>query len=477
MSKYRFISIEVVSKSAVASLRERGRLNLHEEFPEIFSTALSSPSYSLRFNDSRTKVDWSCSLGHAWSSTPQDRMRLRNCPVCSGTVFITGQNDIATVTPHLSNEFDQVKNGMTPREAQAKSSAYYWWLCPEGHSYDTKYGRRKDGLGCPVCSSFRLLAGENDLQSQRPEIAKMFDVTKNGFRPDEVFDQSNRTFWWVCSLGHSFESTPNSVGSGSCRVCRNGKLLTGFNDLRTLEPTIAQEFDVVKNGANASEVLGAHGRYWWVCQNGHSWSAEVYNRARGAGCRQCLSGVITGKNDLVTFNPLLAAMYDSEQDDPVESIHREERDVIRRWICAEGHRFTGTVRRLRSYDSPCHKCDPYSNFRSRLEVAVYKELVKLHSSDQIIPNTRNLISPYEIDFYLPVANLAIEVNGTYWHSDKHIRAQHGISADEYHAMKVSRCRDLGLNTHFVWESEWTQNPEREVEKIKLAIRDAAWAWF
>jgi hypothetical protein len=42
----------------------------------------------------------------------------------------------------------------------------------------------------------------------------------------------------------------------------------------------------------------------------------------------------------------------------------------------------------------------------------------LNNDTQIIRNTKKLIPPYEIDFYIPNKNIAIEVNGIYWHSYK-----------------------------------------------------------
>ena len=44
-----------------------------------------------------------------------------------------------------------------------------------------------------------LILGVNDLQSQRPDIAKEFDVKKNGITPDKVFLNSNKNYNWICS--------------------------------------------------------------------------------------------------------------------------------------------------------------------------------------------------------------------------------------------------------------------------------------
>ena len=71
-----------------------------------------------------------------------------------------------------------------------------------------------------------------------------------------------------------------------------------------------------------------------------------------------------------------------------------------------------------------------------------------------IQNTRKIIAPYELDFYLPDHQVAIEMNGDYWHSDKHLLETRGMTADEYHQMKTDRCQELGIELIHISESEW-----------------------
>ena len=44
------------------------------------------------------------------------------------------------------------------------------------------------------------------------------------------------------------------------------------------------------------------------------------------------------------------------------------------------------------------------------------EFLKEHYQGEIITNTRSIISPYELDIYIPEKNLAVEFNGMLWHS-------------------------------------------------------------
>lgn len=63
-------------------------------------------------------------------------------------------------------------------------------------------------------------------------------------------------------------------------------------------------------------------------------------------------------------------------------------------------------------------------------------------------NTRKYINPYELDIVIPSKNLAIEVNGLYWHSE--IGA--GKTPD-YHLQKTLRAEAVGLGLMQFWDSE------------------------
>lgn len=54
-------------------------------------------------------------------------------------------------------------------------------------------------------------------------------------------------------------------------------------------------------------------------------------------------------------------------------------------------------------------------------------------------NTRKVIAPLELDFYLPKFNLALEINGVYWHTELS-----GNKNKHYHKDKYILCNELGI---------------------------------
>lgn len=77
----------------------------------------------------------------------------------------------------------------------------------------------------------------------------------------------------------------------------------------------------------------------------------------------------------------------------------------------------------------------------------------IRNDERVYWNDRSLIAPYELDAHLVERRLAIEYNGSYWHSEPVVKANHGSTAVEYHQTKKERCRQNGVTLAFVWEGE------------------------
>ena len=76
-----------------------------------------------------------------------------------------------------------------------------------------------------------------------------------------------------------------------CPYCTGRKVLAGFNDLASLFPKLAKEWDAELNGPlRPTEVTsGSSRRVWWRCDHGHVWRAAIYSRTgpKKCGCPVC----------------------------------------------------------------------------------------------------------------------------------------------------------------------------------------------
>ena len=186
------------------------------------------------------------------------------------------------------------------------------WCCALGHLWESRISHRINGSGCPYCASQKLLSGFNDLAFLNPTLAAETDQ----WDASTLMPNSNIKKKWKCGVGHSWEATVANRSSGDgCPICAGKKVLSGFNDLLTLQPSLAKEalgWDPATTTRNSGK-----GRQW-ECELGHQWKATVDSRTRGRGCPVC-SGkrVLAGFNDLATVLPDLALELSSGTQPPL----------------------------------------------------------------------------------------------------------------------------------------------------------------
>ena len=296
------------------------------------------------------KVWWICEKGHEWQAVINSRIRGNGCPYCAGHKVIKGQTDLQTVNPALANEWNYEKNdGLTPSDILPNSNRLVWWKCCNDHEWQASISHRNGGTGCPYCSGRYVIKGVTDLQTINPILAKEWDYDKNsGLRPVDVSPQSDISVWWKCSKGHEWKTTISHRYNGrGCPYCAGRKVLKGYNDLATINPSLKSEWDYGKNGDLKPEQITANSnkKVWWICGKGHEWEAKIQNRNNGRGCPYCASRkVLQGYNDLQTINPILAKEWNYEKNNelyPTDVMPNSNKKVW--WKCSKGHEWKSTV--------------------------------------------------------------------------------------------------------------------------------------
>ena len=240
------------------------------------------------------KVWWKCSKGHEWQATIDRRSQGKGCPYCSGRNAIKGKNDLQTVNPALAKEWNYDKNnGLKPTDVLPSSNKKVWWKCGKGHEWQAMIRSRNDGRGCPYCSGRHAVNGKNDLQTVNPVLATEWNHERNcGLMPMDVLPNSNKKVWWKCSKGHEWQSTVANRNNGNgCPYCLGRYAVKGENDLQTVNPTLAKEWNYEKNDDLKPEEFTANSNkdVWWKCSKGHVWHASIANRSKGNGCPVCNS--------------------------------------------------------------------------------------------------------------------------------------------------------------------------------------------
>ena len=184
------------------------------------------------------------------------------------------------------------------------------------------------------------------LAETHPELAAQAD----GWDPKTVTFGSHKKVDWRCAIGHAWSAPVKNRANGSgCPICVNKTALSGFNDLATTHPSLAEQahgFDPQKY------VAGSGVKLEWECNVGHRWFSTIKDRVAGNGCPYC-SGrkAIKGETDLATKDPSLAA--EAFEWDPTTV--SEKSNLRRRWKCKNDHVYESSVD-SRSRGTGCPYC-------------------------------------------------------------------------------------------------------------------------
>lgn len=256
----------------------------------------------------------------------------QRCPYCCAGKVLSGFNDVLTVYPDVVKRYwSYEKNTVTPQNTYKSSDKKVWWTCGRHHWEAKVHKVTVQGTRCPYCAGKRVLPGDNDLLSCHPEVVdELWDYQLNKISPDEVYMAGTRKAYWRCGMGHSWLAEIRHVVQGRrCGTCSGRFVDRGRTDLLTTDPELIEKYwDFTKNTKLPSEVSRGSSSYkaWWVCSEGHSWSATVYEVVtRGTRCLKCSNRSSTPEDQILSYVRSVLPEYDPHKDRTV--LRGQEIDV------------------------------------------------------------------------------------------------------------------------------------------------------
>lgn len=320
------------SKRGTISLAEHTPTLIEEwDFKKNGNCSPQSVSYGCK-----TLVWWKCKeCGYEWQARVLSRVHGAGCPVCKGTMAIPGINDLESKHPEILEEWDYSKNTIKPSEIKSGSNAKVWWICKKcGYSWKATPGNRIcNGTGCPSCAGYRLIKGKNDLVSLKSPLLDEWDYEKNEISPDNVSPSSHTIVWWKCNAcGYSWSQRvcQKDRYSTPCPSC-NGRFIKGRNDLVSRYPSLAKEWDQVKNGSLDPNCISPNTNMsvWWICPDcGMSYKAIVESRVSGQGCPNCQKWMNTSLEEQIMFYYVRKVFPDAINNYHADYLGRYEIDVF-----------------------------------------------------------------------------------------------------------------------------------------------------
>ena len=359
--------------------------------------------------NSHRKVWWKCSKGHEWQATIANRNSGNGCPVCNSErhtsfpeyaiVYYLKKYRLDVLHSYREKGYE-LDVYIPSKKIAIEYDGYLWHKNKTQKDLEKNKKCVKDGIklyrireGLPslndssidyvvqrnqedLSKTLELLLSEiaetnvdvdlkrdaiaienlreytekeTSLSFSNPEIAKEWNYEKNGnLKPENFTANSNKKVWWKCSKGHEWRAVICNRHKGSgCPYCSGRKVLKGYNDLRTVNPTLAKEWHYEKNAdLKPTDVTANSGQsVWWRCDKGHEWQAVIQNRTNGRGCPYC-SGlyVVSNKSDLQTVNPSLASEWNYEKNNgltPMDVTSNSHKKVW--WKCVKGHEWQARI--------------------------------------------------------------------------------------------------------------------------------------
>lgn len=198
-----------------------------------------------------------------------------------------------------------------------------------------------------------------------------------------------------------------------------------------------------------------------ICPIHGEFTQNAAHHKNGIGCPKCFNDR-RGKQYLKTTEQFIADAKKIHGDkyDYSKTIYEHSHKHVT-IICPEHGEFKQSPNNhLDGRGCPtCGQIFSQNNFVSRGEIEL-QEYIKSIYQGTIYTSCRSIITPEELDVYIPDLKIAFEFDGLYWHSEK-------IRPDKnFHLNKTNKCLKEGINLIHIFEDEWTLKNRLVKSRIK-----------
>jgi len=315
--------------------------------------------------------------------------------------------------------------------------------CPNHGEFIQQISAHKSGQGCPKCAKNKTahakkLNTDSFIKDATSIHGNKYDYT------DSIYVDNKTKVAVVCPEHGVFYQTRNNhiIQKQGCPHCglkkrKNSKTLTTyeFNEKsKNIHNDLYDYTNVEYTNSKTPVKL--------ICKHHGEFDIIPYNHLKGAGCKKCKAEQQRFKLSRKTeYVDRVNVIHNDKYRYPLfdnEYINVGSKITI---MCTKHGEFTQIAKdHLRGCG--CPKC---SN-----QISKYEEFIKKYLEKNDIKykeRDRDLIKPYEIDFLLPEYNIAIEINGVYWHGEQSGKDKH------YHKNKTNMCKNSGHRLIHFFEDE------------------------
>jgi len=274
----------------------------------------------------------------------------------------------------------------------------------------------------------------------------------------------------ICKKHGEFELIPADIPRhNGCEKCRleSNRLKEYDKWLHDVKIIHGNKYDY-----SLVDYQGSQNKVKIICSiHGEFETTPEGHKTKSGGCKDCRY-LYTKESNSIGFDEIVKrsnVIHDSLYE-YINNGAKSLSDIIE-IICKKHGKFTQLVDNHLG-GAGCPKC--YKKTQSLLYNAILEKY-----KGEVHYDTRKIISPFELDLYIPEFNLAIEYNGLMDHSvgyDKHARFNNTDRFNEIkykHRIKTDKCLAKGIQLFHIFENEWKTKKEIILSMIftKLNIID------
>ena len=310
------------------------------------------------------------------------------------------------------------------------------------------------GSTCPKCANERRGKKPEQRMTTEKYIAKELEVFKGKYDPSKaVYVDAHTKVCIICPKHGEFWMLPfKHLAGQNCPKCLGRGLTTEdiVERFKNENPRggeyIYTEVDFKNMDTEVCIICPKHGKFW----------QKPSKHLKGHGCPKCAMErrIEKHKCTFEEFKERADKVYNKKYIYiPFEIKGLHDKAPI---ICP-----THGIFYQNCYDHlNGHGCPRCGNNISLAEDEIISFIKDELGIDNIIKRNKKIISPYELDIYLPDYNLAIEYDGVVWHSEKFGKDRY------YHIDKLNKCNEIGINLINIFEDEYNDKKEIVYEKLR-----------
>ena len=259
-----------------------------------------------------------------------------------------------------------------------------------------------------------------------------------------------------------FEGKPNnlSMGKTGCPICKTAKKKAANPNTLSQEEFVARCREVHGGKYDYSKAVyeSAHKEVTIICPEHGEFRQVARSHHKGMGCKKC--GTIRNKEkQLRSKDEFIAGVNEVHGYKYDYSLVEYAGNQIKVKIVCKAHGVFEQIPKDHRQGNGCPKCGFTGPSKAEAEIAGYVKSI----AEGVLTSDRSAIAPNELDIYVPDKNLAIEYNGSYYHSEKFIDK-------DYHLEKLKKCNSADIDLMQVFEDEWEDSGKREIVKSMISSR-------